>query len=504
MAHSRWGRKPMVIRAFPESSGRRFEFKLGRSVYWRSFEGFVLPMPGGPGQTAERTVCGAPNACRVGALVAVAVWGAAAVRAQTAPAGPVLTPADYVDESALAELLWQRSPEVLEARTAAGTAASEVTRAGLYPNPQLDFTWGTIPVGRTNPPHLDDALDHVPNYTGGLSELIEIAKRGPRQAATVAELQRARAQALSALAQRFFELLGAVGHIAKAQLRVAVTTELVQASAELLELDRVRAAKGDLAAIDLDRAEVEHLHLVASRDAAATDLEEARAACGTMVGRPCTAFESTKATRGFIEPAIAAALPATWSDDAERRRPDIAALDATLEAATQRRVLGERRAIPDVTARVGYTYDSFVASGNQRNSLAVGVQVPLPVLDQGQADVAAATATLVRAQQTRQSLVEAGRLSLESAAHRRELLNQRLEHLELALGKARGVRDAMVAAQRRGGASMIDVLLARRAYEELLLDRVDLLGDAYETTLKIRQSAALFPHPRERAEGGGP
>jgi len=122
-----------------------------------------------------------------------------AASAQTPPVA-ALTPGDYADEAKLAALLWDRSPDVLDARTSAGIAASEVTRARAYPNPALDFTWGTIPVGRTNPPDLSDRLNNVPNYNAGLSELVELAKRGPRQAATVAEFERSRLQAVSTLA----------------------------------------------------------------------------------------------------------------------------------------------------------------------------------------------------------------------------------------------------------------------------------------------------------------
>ena len=408
-----------------------------------------------------------------------------------------LTSTQYADENALAELLWTQSPEVLEARAATGVASSEVTRARTLPNPTLDFTWGTIPIGETNPPGLHDPLGNVPNYSAGLSQLIELAKRGPRQAATVAELERARAQAVGTFAERFFELLGVVGRIAKSQLRLAVTSELVDASAQVLDLDRARAARGDMAVMDADRAEVEHLHLVAARDAALTDLEDARAACAALVARPCPPFESTKATRNFIEPAIAAPLPQAWSADAEQRRPDIAALDAALAAARQRQTLAQRRVIPDVTVRVGYTYDTFLAAGNQEQSLALGVQMPLPAFDRGQADLQAATSTLLRAAQTRQALVQSGQLTLEATARRRQMLIARLDALEVALKKARGVRDTLVAAQQHGGASMIDALLARRAYQELLLDRVDLLADAYDATLKVRQIAALFPRPGE-------
>jgi cobalt-zinc-cadmium efflux system outer membrane protein len=411
-----------------------------------------------------------------------------------------LTPADYADEGKLADLLWTRSPEVLEARASAGIAASEVTRARTLPNPSIDFTWGTIPVGSTNPPDLQDPLDQVPNYNVGISELVELAKRGPRQAATVAEFEHGQALALAALATRFFDLLAALGHIAAAQVRVGVTTGLVEAGAELLQLDRARASKGDIAPVDVARAEVEQDRLLALRNAARAALEAARADCAALVAVPCGQFESDEAAQAYLAKAVHGEWPVSWSADVEQRRPDLAALDAALRAAQDRATLAQRRVIPDVTLRLGYTYDAFVVAGNQRNSLSVGMQVPLPVADRGRADLEAATATLVHSAETRRAVAEAGRTALESAARRRELVAMRIRQLDAALSKARDVQDTLVAAERRGGASLADVLLARRGYQELLLDRSDLDAEAFDATVKIRQAAALFPRPAAEAE----
>src|SRR5262249_35267873 len=154
-----------------------------------------------------------------------------------------------------------------------------------------------------------------------------------------------------------------------------------------------------------------------------------------------------------------------------------------------------RHAVPDVTVRLGYTYDTFEVSGNQRNSLAAGVQVPLPVADRGQADLEAASAEMLRAQSTRSSLIESGRLALEAGGRRRLLTASRIAQMQAALAKADTLRNEMQAASRQGGTSQVDVLLARRRYEELLLEGNDLEGEAYENVLKIRRTAALFPRP---------
>ncbi len=193
-------------------------------------------------------------------------------------------------------------------------------------------------------------------------------------------------------------------------------------------------------------------------------------------------------------------MPTDWSDGLEAQRPDLAALGAAIQAARDRETLAHRRAIPDVTARLGYMYDTFVASGNQRQSLGVGIQVPLPVFDRGQADLQAAAAALARAVRTRDVLVETGRLGLAAATRQRTLMQERLRKLAAALDKARGVRDSLDAAQHRGGASLIDVLLARRAYQELLRDQIDVLGEAFAHTLAIRQLAGVFPRPAALAD----
>ena len=116
-------------------------------------------------------------------------------------------------------------------------------------------------------------------------------------------------------------------------------------------------------------------------------------------------------------------------------------------------------------------------------------------MDQGQADLQAAMATLERASQVRDSLVASGRQTLSAATRQRELVAARIRQLDAALSTARKLRDSTLGAARQGGASQVDVLLALRAYQELLLDRTDLDADAYQAALAARQAAAAFPQP---------
>src|SRR5262245_24905619 len=105
-------------------------------------------------------------------------------------------------DDVIAQLLWARSPDLVAARAKMATAQSDVVRSGLLPNPSLDGSWNTIPVGRTNPPNLSDSLNRVPNYAFSLSTLVEIAKRGPRQRAARSAADAALLDAYELLRQR--------------------------------------------------------------------------------------------------------------------------------------------------------------------------------------------------------------------------------------------------------------------------------------------------------------
>lgn len=312
---------------------------------------------------------------------------------------------DYRDEAQLARLLWQRSPDLAEARANLGLAESERIRAYLYPNPSLDLNWGTVPLGRTNPPGLD-RWSQVPNYSATLSELVAMGKRGARQRATTWEREQARLQAQAVLGERFFSLLETLGTLATNQQRLAVLAEQIEDATELLELNRARATRGEIAALDVDLAEVELARLVATRDRTQADLDHARAECIALLALPCPLFSSAGEAREFLQhTSMIGQLEEPWSETAQTRRPDLGALEAAERAAMERATLARLKAVPDVTLRAGYLYDQFVQAGNQRNSVNVGVELTLPVADRGQADYLAAQTQASRARQLRTTLL---------------------------------------------------------------------------------------------------
>ncbi len=409
----------------------------------------------------------------------------------------------YGDELALAQLLWERAAEVLQARTALEQGRSALLRARTYPNPSLEGAWSAVPIGKTNPPGLSDRLDRVPNYSVGLAELIEIGKRQPRIAARSHDVERLSAEAQAVLGDRFFALLETIGTIATNQRRVGVLEEQIRDGNELLELDRARANRGEIAPLDVDVAEVEQARLRALRDSAEASLLQAQTDCSALLSLPCPRFPNEEAAWQFLVQTYRS-VPATdpTMEEVLQQRPDARALQAAIAAAQKDAVVAQRRVVPDVTVRAGYTYDQFTMAGNQRNSLGFGVELPLPVFDRGQADLVAARASEVQARTLLEILRQNTPEHLRMAREQLGLALRRMEQLDVGVAKARAMRDTLVEAQRAGGISAIEVLVARRNYQDLVRERIELDQDAFEAALRIRKLIGLFPKisPKESLE----
>ena len=110
-----------------------------------------------------------------------------------------------LDDSVIAATVWEHAPDLADARSRIGADAAEAMRARILPNPQFEVGVGTLPVGQTNPPN-DIGYWDVPNYNFGVSELLEIGKRGPRQRATAASYSATVLETRELLRQRVLDL----------------------------------------------------------------------------------------------------------------------------------------------------------------------------------------------------------------------------------------------------------------------------------------------------------
>jgi cobalt-zinc-cadmium efflux system outer membrane protein len=395
------------------------------------------------------------------------------------------------DDSALAQLLWSRSPDLVPARAKVASARGDVVRAGLLPNPSLDASWNTIPVGPTNPPGLSAPLENIPNYALSVSTLVEIRKRGPRQQAARGALDAATLDAYELLRQRWYDLRERVAEVAAARERVAALTDLVTDAHRLTELQRARASRGDAAGLDADRAALDESKFQTNLSDERQKLAEAVADCARVAGVRCEPFDDVVQASAYLATGLVA--PATGDLDA---RPDLRSLAAQEKSAQASLQLAHNRRIPDPTFRLGYVRDQFIVAGNQENSLFAGVSVPLPVFDHGQADALQAAASADAANRARSLLrAQAARDVTALAAQARDAEARRRALDDSSLPLARRLVETLDRAVQQGGASLSELLLARRTLGELLVDAADVELLSFRVASELGRAGAVGPPP---------
>ncbi|QSQ27530.1 TolC family protein [Pyxidicoccus parkwayensis] len=405
------------------------------------------------------------------------------------PSASSLTLAALPDEAGLASLLWEHSPEFASARARLASSRADLVRAHLLPNPTLDVSMNTIPLGPTNPPGLS-RLREVPNYVFGLSELVELGKRGPRQDSARAALASAALDVYATLRTRTYDVLERAADVAATEVRVAQLQELADDAAELTQLQRARQERGESAGLDVDRSVLEEESLRASLGEERARLTDLLLACAQTAGMPCAPFGSRTAAADFLAARLSRA-PAPARVEA---RPDLRSLSAQEEAARASLRLARRQWIPDPTVRAGYTRDQFVVAGNQLNSVFVGLSMPLPFFDHGQAEAHSASAAMESARTSRELLTAQATRDAATLTEELSRVRERQDRLRTkTLPLAEGVVQRLDQAVRAGGAALQDLLLARRTYGELLLRAADLDQSAFHLSVGLDRASAAGP-----------
>lgn len=416
------------------------------------------------------------------------------------PAPPVrerpatFVPSADLDLPALERVVRRRSAALQSAALDVDLAAADVKQSRLLNNPTLDGAWSTIPIGDSNPKNLPSPLANVPNYTVGLSYTFPLGKRGPREERAIAAHRGASATLdanARSLALTFARLLG---QLATSTLRRDGVRGMVEDGRRSVAIAESRLGASFATPLDVDRMRIDLARTEQTLLSVESDISAALADCSALAGATCEGFASSAEARGLLDRWIrraAGASPARLED-----RPDLRALEAQRDAAVAEGSLARAQAIPDPTVRFAYTHDRFVASGNQQNSLSLSVSLPLPLFDHGQAAAQAAEAKKARFGEQRARAIEAAEARIPALARRVESQRRRQEALAKdILPRAVGaLRDVERAAESRL-LPLTDVIQARRAVDELLVEEADSYRDAFDATVEL---AAELPSPASK------
>jgi outer membrane protein, heavy metal efflux system len=440
-----------------------------------------------------------------GAILAIGSAWAFDAHAQSAPGAAVanrpaqlniesFTPTATLALGEVSRLARQRSAATRSDYATAAIAKTDIEQAKLHNNPQLDATWGNLPLiayGSIANPWLN-----TPNYGVGVSYQFPIGKRSPA-------IRRAEALAASAgftardtLRHVTLIVARSIAAVGVAQLRVVGLHEEVTDQQDALALTKSRVKAGFGALLEVDRLEIELDRLQQQEAAATADMEASLAACAALLRMPCTPFTDVASVRTFMRRWDEAALLQVPRPDrpasAVELRPDVLALDASGRAANEDLVLARARAIPDPVVRIGVTRDAYFDGGGLPLSAALSVSLPLPIFDSGQAMKTSAALRIAAVRDQRQLLLGHAQERMTTLIDTLNNRTARRNAIEsVVLPKAQRVIDSLAKSAAERLIPLNDVIQARRTYAELLLQEADSYSDAFEASLALLEETVL-------------
>ena len=402
------------------------------------------------------------------------------------------------DDGALVEWIGRRNGEILAADARIAQASADVGASRLLlPNPTADVAVGGFTLGRTNPaagsgdPKYPNGLGFgdTSNFNGGISQTIELGKRGPRMEAADLRLKGARKSYELALSDKLADARYALARVVYLKARLSTLEDGLASAQKSDELQKSRLDHGGISGNDYDRLQLDTISLETDVARSRSEYVGALAACEGILYAPCDAAEG-----GIAALDAAAALPGSLPEPAGSigRRPDIEAAQLEGAAAEQDAVLARRRAIPDPTVRLGYTHDNLLVSGSQPNTLSLSVSVPLPFFDRGQHDAAKAAARAAEQRYLVTALSASAQASYVGLVDHRTFLEAALKRLDaVAVPRSAGVLDTTQKAFGQGQVGMTDLLLARRTHLGLILNQLDMRFDYFSVRNDLRRVLGL-------------
>jgi len=400
------------------------------------------------------------------------------------------------DNAALVSWMRVRSNEFAAAAARARQAEADASTSRLIPNPIIDASLSDIVLGQSNPPGL--GFGETAIYSAGISETIELGKRGPRSRAADLRWQSARLASSSTLLERVALARLALGRVVYLTARQGILEEQLVSAREAARIEHVRLEQGAISGNDYDRLLLDTITLELDLTRSRSDFDSALASCRGTLLASCDAPGAT-----LVDLEEAAQLPERIGAprDMLERRADVQALNLERDAARQDAVLAGRRAIPDPAIRVGYTHDNLIVSGDQENTLSFGLVLPLPLFDHGQHDSAKALARADELDHTRAATLNSATADLEQLMSRRDFLERGLATLEKeAVPRSQSVLTTTSKAFDQGQVSLTNLLMARRTHITLLLTVLDLKFDFFSVRSELRRVLGL--DATEASQGG--
>lgn len=283
------------------------------------------------------------------------------------------------------QLYLARNPELQAVKERIDAAGGRYQQAGLWPNPQLNFSEEGLPLGADDIRFFSDQEFIV----WGTQRLELGGKRHHRKevAQTGIEITRADLEDYTRLGK---------ARVQEAYLRAAFSQKIVSFAQQQLdsyyrlrETHQQRFEAGDVSGLSQMRIDLEELRFLSSLNQAKTDFNTAWSKLAALIAWPEPGPASLRWQQ--TEETLTLSLE-QLKELAEQTRPDLASLSLREKQAQQQVDLEKAQRVPDLTLGGGYKSDFGV------NSFYASVTLPLPLFDRNQGSIHQAAAELRRAQ----------------------------------------------------------------------------------------------------------
>ncbi|MEY2428330.1 MAG: outer membrane protein heavy metal efflux system [Verrucomicrobiota bacterium] len=387
----------------------------------------------------------------------------------------------------------ERNWDLLATATGVDAATAQKIVAREFPNPTLAASSSKIKVD--NQPSSAAAgngiWDRSYDTIFAINQLLEIGgKRGSRKASAQAGFEGAKAQFFDAKRTLDLAITKAYVGAVQAEENVRVLKQSAATLRKEAQLAEVRRKAGEIS--DSDESQIQITAEKFELDAGTAESAAAQARITLEV------LLAVRRPRGEVVLSdglekLGTEVPATETSPSGFGRPDVMAAEAALRRAEAELRLQKANRIPDPTLLAHYEHEPPDAF----NTVGIGVSFPLPLWNRNRGNILAAEAAREQARlvfekiQTQAAAdIAAARFAYEDAARRwqsyRESIRPRSEQ----------IRKTMAYAYQKGGASLLDLLVAERNDNDVRLAAAQAAGDTAVAVAALK-AATLVIQPSQ-------
>jgi cobalt-zinc-cadmium efflux system outer membrane protein len=391
---------------------------------------------------------------------------------------------------------FERNWDLLAAAAGVDAATAQKIVVGEFPNPTLSLSMAKINLDNHPNSTLDGngVWDRSYDTIVAVNQLLEIGgKRRNRKASAQAGFETAKAQFFDA--KRTLDL-----GVSKAYLAAALGGENVrvlrQSAATLREEARladIRLKAGEISEADKNQIEITAERFEQDARAAETSAAQARVALAVLLGMAQPSAQITLSDR--LESLVTSA-ESIATNSTGQWRPDVVAAEAAWRKAEADLRLQKANRIPDPTVLAQYEHEPPDAP----NSVGLGVSFPLPLWNRNRGNILAATAAREQARLAYEKARAQAVADIATALLGYENAAQRWQNYRDSIRpKSESVRKTKAYAYEKGGASLLDMLVAERDDNDVRLAAMQAASDT-AAALAALKAATMEIQPRAIAK----